>query len=1533
MRKFYSAFRIFVHIVIFSIIAIYTLGYILLSIPNIQDKVRHIGIKELSAILDTNITIDRIQISPFNKLELFGAYIPDLNGDTLLYANKISAGISLSDLLVDRELVFTNIQLFGLDARITKETPSSETNLQFIIDAFKSDKNTPKKKINFKINNAIIRRGKIKYDILSAPIRRGQFDPNHIDLRNLLSKLSIKALSEDSVNISIKRLGFDEQSGFSLNRLQFKFEANRQQARLSDFKIQLPHSRIEIKPIIATLPDTLSAEHFYDQTRFSLQITKSLINPSDIAAFIPVLEKINTPILISMHLTGTPNNLYFHTFDFNFGKEDIIAHSQISVKNITNPQKRDILCDPITLNASSSGLADISSKLPFLTEEQCKTISRLGTIHFTGNISNQNQNLTACGTLETDLGSVHSDISINQNNSLNTTRYSGLIESKKFNLNGLFTEGNPYGEIIFKVELDSKKAKYQAPTGKVVGGISYFEYKGYPYENIMLNGEFGDNRYNGIIEINDPNGKLRVNGLSVLKDKDSEFDLVLRDLNVSALKLMPKYKNSKLGFNVVAKFTGNNLDNAEGLLSIDSLSFTNNDDTFRLNKFNIEAHNQNTPQSIAVTSDYINGWIEGNYKFSTLQKSLQTLLSESLPSIFPFQENQPKKTEHKKNQQPNNFKFRFTVEPNIHMAQVLELPVTFTDRAIIEGEMNSLRNTALITGTIPHLWYKKSHIEDAFISARKDSTEMALFIETNSYNKKQIRTTWSLRSKAYRDSLDLVLNWNNDTQSTFYGELNTSTHFSRTHEGNKLQIQTHINPSTLIFNDTIWQMSPSDISYCEKQIEINDFEISHAPQYILIDGIASNREEDELKIQLNDVDLDYIFGTLNIKNVTFGGNATGNLLATHLLTGAPRLSTEQFDVKDFSYNEAIFGDLHLFSMWDNDNQGILMKGFIENKEDKQTYIDGYIFPTKDSLSLSFDPDKLNIAFLRPFVSTVMSDISGIASGHIDFFGRFKALNVTGDAYVENLDFGIEYLNTRYNLSDSIHLSPTRIWFDNVTIYDKLKHTAKGSGWIEHHNFKDVSYDIAITEAQDFLSYDMTERQSPIYYGTIYGTGSTMIKGSPGQTQIDVNMSTGDQSKFTFVLSGSEAAGDYDFITFTNSGKQNTKIGELQADSIVIKNNARMVENSKIQNSSALNLNLQIEATNQAQMNLIMDKSTGDMIKATGQGSILLEYNSMDGDIKLYGSYVLEKGSYNFSLQDIITRDFSIKEGSRVSFHGDPMATNLDISAIYSLSANLLDLDENFANDKELSRTTVPVQTILNVSGDVRRPDLNFDIAFPTLTQDVDRRVRSIISTNDMMNRQIIYLLALNRFYTPDFMNMGQSRNNELVSVASSTLSSQLGNILGQLSENWNISPNFRSEKGDFSDMEVELALSSQLLNNRLIFNGNFGYRDNTVNNNTFIGDFDLEYLLNKSGTIRLKAYNHYNDRNYYIKSALTTQGVGIMLRHDFNRWGDLFRKNPKNNGKTKDIQSDSIPRNTILPNDTISTKSSLSKEKIPQTDQ
>ena len=215
---------------------------------------------------------------------------------------------------------------------------------------------------------------------------------------------------------------------------------------------------------------------------------------------------------------------------------------------------------------------------------------------------------------------------------------------------------------------------------------------------------------------------------------------------------------------------------------------------------------------------------------------------------------------------------------------------------------------------------------------------------------------------------------------------------------------------------------------------------------------------------------------------------------------------------------------------------------------------------------------------------------------------------------------------------------------------------------------------------------------------------------------------------------------------------------------------------------------------------------------------------------------------------------------------------------------------------------------MNVSGDMRSPEISFDLDFPTLTQDTYRKVRSIVSTDDMMNRQIIYLLALNRFYTPDYMEA--TRGNELVSVASSTISSQLSNMLGQLSDKFSIAPSFRSDRGDFSDVEVDVALSSQLLNNRLLLNGNFGYRDKSLNDNSFIGDFDIEYLLNRSGSIRLKAYNRYNDQNYYLKSALTTQGVGVVFKRDFDYLFDFVRR------LRKKKNAEPAPADSVTPADT-----------------
>ncbi len=328
------------------------------------------------------------------------------------------------------------------------------------------------------------------------------------------------------------------------------------------------------------------------------------------------------------------------------------------------------------------------------------------------------------------------------------------------------------------------------------------------------------------------------------------------------------------------------------------------------------------------------------------------------------------------------------------------------------------------------------------------------------------------------------------------------------------------------------------------------------------------------------------------------------------------------------------------------------------------------------------------------------------------------------------------------------------------------------------------------------------------------------------------------------------------------------------------------------------------------MNLVMDPKAGDRITAKGGGPMQISYDTDSDEMKIYGKYTLEEGNYNFSLQDLILRDFKIYPGSNISFNGDPMQGILDITAAYRVNTNLSDLDKSFSTDRDLNRTNVPVDALLKVNGDMRSPEITFDIALPTLTQDVERKVKSIISTDDMMNRQIIYLLALNRFYTPEYMGATSNGGGELASVASSTLSSQLSSFMGQLTDKVTLAPSFRSDKGDFSDMEVDVALSSRLLDNRLLINGNFGYRDRSTSQSTFVGDFDIEYLLNKNGDLRLKAYNHFNDQNYYLRSALTTQGIGVIYRKDFdNPFTFLKRKKRKTplrvNSKAESIVNES----------------------------
>lgn len=1496
-------FRWFKYIIISSLITlavIYSGLYILLSIPSVQQKAKDITVRELKQLLHTELSIAKVTIHPFNKISITDLYLQDLHGDTLLYTNRLSAGFEILPLF-RHQLIFTTAQLFGFDVNIHRETPQSKPNFQFLIDAFRSkDTLNPKRHIDIQINSLLVRRGSLRYDVWSEPHKEpGQFDKNHIEVKNLLSTLSLRSLQKDSINAYVKRLSFDEKSGLSLNKLTFKLLSNSKKASLEDFELRLPHSRLQLDTTTVDMSRMTSFDQFADSASIRLKIDRSQIVLSDLAPLAPALAFFKGPLTLSCDIRGEVNHLQARQLRIEYSNE-VFLSAEASIDGITTPRNTYLFGEIKELYASAVGINSIINGFNENKKEIPETITRLGSIRFKGDISGFFTELVAYGKLYTSRGSLQSDIMLSLNREKGTFAYNGTVATAKFDLGGLFNDGNPFGEIGFKLDLHGKSSKNGSPEGKLVGEITNFDFKGYPYKNIQVNGNYNAAGYDGMLNIDDPNGHLYLSGIINLLQKTPlfHFSAKAEKVRLHELKLIAGQAGSDLSFGIDANFTGNNIDNAEGVLTLDSLLFNKQDSHFFMDRLTVTANNKQFPQSIAISSsDFVNGRIVGRYNFKTLVQTFTDILSSTMPAIV--------QSNKKPNKQINDFAFSFSIDNTEALSSIFNLPVTLIQNSTISGYLNETDKRFKVEASLPEFKIKRSRFESGLFLAEKMDDKINVSLRASSLNQKNQLMMLTLTANAANDIINTRFNWSNVATTTFSGELSAQTHFIRKKGNFPLTTDISVNQSELIINDTIWNINPAAVTIDSGRVTISNFEIRQGSQFLQLAGSTSRHPEDILNLRLNDINLNYIFQTLNIRFVNFGGRATGDFLISNLMQ-APRLNTKKFDVKDFAYNDAVLGDLQLYSEWDNENRGILLRGGISQPGLPDTKIDGYIYPTRDSLALHFDASKLNLSFLRPFVDKILVDMSGYAYGPIDFFGRFSALNVTGDAYLQDLSFGIDYLNTTYSLSDSIHLRKHSIYFDNIIVHDKDKNTARARGILNHSHFKDLSYDIGISDIHNLLVFNITERQNPVYYGTIYGSGAATLKGDLTKTNIDVNMRTNAKSKFTFALSNTQTAGDYQFITFTDN-LHRQKTGEKEKDKTTEQNGNPVPPVS----SNNITVNLQIDVTPDATMQLIMDPSSGDMIKANGSGNIRIEYNTY-ADMKMYGFYTLDKGSYNFSLQDLITREFSIKSGSNITFRGTPMSADMDITAIYSVTANLLDLDEGFAEQKELTRTNVPVQTILNITGDLQRPELKFDIAVPTLTQDIERRVKSIISTDDMMNRQIIYLLALGKFYTPDYMNVGQNRNNELASVASSTLSSQLNNMLSQISDNWNIGTNIRSDKGDFSDVEFELALSSQLLNNRLIFNGNFGYRDNTRSNNNFIGDFDLEYLLSASGNLRLKAYNHYNDKNYYIKSALTTQGVGIVFKKDFTHFSDLFYRIRRNMNKQKEKKNKSVADSLLI---------------------
>lgn len=1459
--------------------------------------------EELSDLLNTRVTIGRINIGLLNRIIIDDVLLDDQDEQEMLKVTRLSAKFDIMPFFKGK-ISISSVQLFGFNINLQKKTPDSPPNFKFVLDAFASNDTVKKdNSLDLRINSILIRRGRMAYHVLSEEETPGKFNAKHIHLQNIIANISLKALSKDSINLGIKRLSLDEKvSGFSLKKMSLKLVANSRQTSIDNFAIELPETSLKLDTIHLIYDSLKAFDRFTEQVRFSFRTLPSQITLKDISPFLPALSHFKEPISLDMEVKGTVNQLTCSHLEITADNRQFRLKGDVALQDLSHPQDAYVFGTLSELTATTRGVGFLVRNLSHDYNGVPPVLERLGNVSFRGEVSGYFTDIVTYGQLHTDLGGVNMDLKLSSDKSKGLFAYSGAVKTTDYKL-GKLLANEQLGEITFNLDVHGRHVTDRLPVVELKGLIASVDYSRYRYENITLDGEYKQGGFNGKVALDDPNGSIYLNGDVNVSSRIPTFNFqaIINKLRPHDLNLTSKYPDTEFSLKLRANFTGGSVDEMIGEINVDSLEFMSPEKQYFMNNMNIRASKQNNENQLRLTSEFLTASVEGKFQYHTLPASILNIMRKYVPSLI-LPPKKPIETH-------NNFQFDIHIYNTDILSTIFDIPLTVYTHSTLKGYFNDPLQRLRVEGYFPRLQYKNNFIESGMILCENPSDHIRARVRLTNLKKKGA-VNLSLDAQAKDDNISTTLNWGNSAAVTYSGQLAAVAKFLRT-EGEKplLKAMVEVKPTDIILNDTLWQIHPSQVVVDSGKVDVNNFYFSHQDRYVRINGRLSDNPQDSVKVDLKDINMGYVFDIASISDdVNFEGDATGTAYASGVFK-KPVMNTRLF-IKNFSLNQGRLGDLNIYGEWDNENRGIRLDASIKDISTTPSRVTGIIHPLKpeSGLDLNIEANELNLKFLEHYMKSIANDIKGRATGKVHFYGKFKGLNLDG-AVMTNASMNFDILNTHFAIKDTILLAPTGLTFNNIHISDMEGHSGRMNGYLHFQHFKNLNYRFEI-QANNMLVMNTKESTDMPFYGTVYGTGNALLTGNAIQgLDVNVAMTTNRNSIFTYINGSVASATSNQFIKFVDKTPRRTIQDSIQIISYYEQLQQKRQEAEEEQKTD-IRLNILVDATPDATMKIIMDPVAGDYISGKGTGNIRTEFYNK-GDVKMFGSYQINQGVYKFSLQEVIRKDFVIKNGSTITFNGAPLDANLDIQASYTVnSASLNDLIPE-ESSSIIQQPNVKVNCIMNLSGILVRPTIKLGIELPNERDEVQTLVRNYISTEEQMNMQILYLLGIGKFYTEDARN--NQNSNVMSSVLSSTLSGQLNNALSQVFEtnNWNIGTNLSTGDKGWTDMEVEGILSGQLLNNRLLINGNFGYRDNPMANTNFVGDFEAEWLINRSGDIRLKAYNETNDR-YYTKTNLTTQGVGIMYKKDFNKWSDLFfwnkwklRNKRKQKEKSKQ-QTDSI---------------------------
>lgn len=1431
IHKTLKRFKHIISCIIWTIFALYVILIVLLHLPPVQTFLGSTVATALAQKFGTEVSVGRINLGFFNRIIIDDVRMLDQKGDSMIYASRLSAKVDLLP-LKDGKISVSSAQLFGLRANIYRQNAKSDMNIQFMLDSLASKDTTQHKPLDLRIGSVIIRHGSIAYNQRDIASAAGVFSPQHIGISNLSAHIALHHLTDNDIHLSIKKIAFTDKSGLQVKNLRFKVNADKHQARLSDFQLELPKSHLLLEDLIATYRTNEKGTLISETLQFEGGIKPSLITLSDVACFAPILRKWNDALYIDTHFSGTSTSARIHQLHFKTQSGSILLKANAKASDWN--RKLHWLANIETLRVSDEGVEQIAANLGSKVKIP-KEVLRLGNIYYKGVASGKGKSqIETKGVLRTDAGNV--EIDAHQNGK----QLYAKVDTKGINL-GKILDNAKLGIIAAHIIAQGTKEHLVAK-----GEIPLFDFNNYRFSNIRLDGSYNKGLIDGLASIADPNINLQVAGKYSIPKKQYEAQLNLAHLQPTVL----------------------------GVKMADNI--------YTLNDIRVSAKNEGADSYLDLEAPFANIHVKGQYDYGTLVQTMTNMLASKLPTLPGIGKTS--------NKARNNFSIEAEIASTEILQRMLGVPLDIQQPLVIDGNISDLDCSVNLTAQLPAFSYNGSDYSGGSLqmNTEGDTLKVDAHIKTGAAG--STSPTLHVKAAAADNTLMASLGYNNHSKSLpIHGALNAEAQFYK-NTNNVSTAHVDIKPSVIHIGEKPWKVHPADITYSKNHLEIENFEVSHGDQHVAVNGLATPNKEDSIVAQLKDVDVEYILNLVNFHSVDFSGKASGKAIVKSIFNDPDAYA--KLDIKDFEFEHGPMGILHANVSFNKELSQIDINAVADEGEEHQTLIDGYVSPKRNYIDLGIEAQGTNMKFMESFCGSFMDDIQARAHGKVNLVGDLSNINLVGDIYATG-KMHMKQLGTEYSFKNlHAHAIPDDILLNNDTIFDRNHNMALVSGGIHHKHLTRLSYDLTL-KAHNFLGYDTHEFGDNTFYGTVNVTGEVGIHGKSGETIIDIDAEPGPGSIFVYNVASPDAISDKSFIHWHDIAPELTDSLKLQQKDA----------DDDIDFSSDMRINFLVNATPNLTLKLMMDPQSGDYITLNGNGVLRANWFNK-GSFDMFGNYVVDHGVYKLTIQNVIKKDFEFMPGGTIAFGGNPYNAPLNLQAKYTVNGVPL---SDLSIGRSFSSNNIRVDCLMNITGTPQSPSVDFSMDLPTVNTDAKQMIYSVINSQEEMNQQVLYLLAIGRFYAQTKNNQSSEDADQqsqtslaMQSFLSGTISQQLNTVLSNVvkSNNWNFGANISTGDEGFNNAEYEGILSGRLLNNRLLFNGQFGYRDNANATQSFIGDFDLRYLIFPNGNLAVRMYNQTNDR-YFTRNSLNTQGLGLIMKKDFNGWRELFGIKKKKEVKKK----------------------------------